>query len=121
IDVAEERDEMLVDLGVDTALEGVEGAEEGVNGPIEVRGLPAQLVDALGGCGRATKDRSLDLFHVIFEAGDHRGVIIDDLVQDRPQAGGRSYFEELRTVFEAPPGAAELAGHPVPNRDQEAT
>ena len=110
---------VFADLGVDGALEGVKDAQERMDSSVEVGGFPAQFVDALGGGGRAPKDGRLHLFDVVFQAGHHRGVVVDDLVQDGPQGATGAFLEELGAAFKARPGAAQVTGGPLSDRDQE--
>ena len=72
VDVTEKRPELLADVWIARPLQGVERPEQRVHGPVEVRGFPAQFVDPLRGRRRAAKDRRLDLFDVVLQAGDHR-------------------------------------------------
>ena len=81
-----------------------------MHGAVEVGRLAAQEVDALGRRGGRAEDRPLDLLDVALEALDHRRVVVDHLVQHRPQDGGRSLLEQLRPLLEPQPRAVQVAG-----------
>jgi hypothetical protein len=100
IDVAEERHQPIAHRQVRAAHERVERAEQRVHGPVEVRDLAPQLVDPLSGRSRATEHGGLHFLDVAFEALDHGRVVVDDLVQDRPQRRHRPLPQQFRPALE---------------------
>ena len=58
-----------------------------MDGAVEVGRLVAQRVDPLGGRHAAGEHGRLDLVDVPLEPGNDGRVIVNDLVQDRPERG----------------------------------
>ena len=59
--------------------------EQRVDGTVEVGRLVAQRVDPLGGRDAAGEHGGLDLVDVALQPGYHGRVVVNDLVQDRPE------------------------------------
>ena len=57
------------------------------------------------------EDLLLDLLDVVVDPGDDRRVVVDDLVEDRPDDRGRAGPEQVRVLLEAPAraGCSSLA------------
>ena len=91
-----------------------------MHGAVEVGRLAAQEVDPLGRRGGAAEHGRLDLLDVLLEPFQDGRVVVDDLVQDRPQDRGRALLEQLRATLEPQPGAVEIAGHALAHGDHEA-
>ena len=69
----------------------------------------------------AGEDGALDLLDVPLQLGDDRGVALDHLVEDGPQRGGRPEPQQLGMLLEPLPGGVQLAGHALPDGDDEVT
>src|SRR5690242_15276495 len=87
---------------------------------IEVRGLPAELVDPLGGGGRAAEHRRFHRLDVSLEPLDHGRVIVADLVQPRPPHSSATLLPSPRPALEPFPAAAKVARRPRSHNDDEA-
>ena len=118
--VAEVRHELVGDGAERSTLERVDRRQQRMDGAVEVADLAAQEVDPLGRCGRAREHGLLDLLDVPLEAFDHRRVVVDDLVEDRPEHRVGTGSQEILVLLEAQAGRVELAGHSLPHRDHEA-
>ena len=62
----------------------------------------------------------LDLLDVGLEPLDDRRVVVDDLVEDRPQHRGRALLEQLRAGLQPQPRAVQVAGDALAHGDDEA-
>ena len=116
-DVAEVALELLVDRGVGAALERLERRQQRERRPVELDHLALEEVDALGRIGGVLEDLLLDLLDVVLDPGDDRRVVVDDLVEDRPDDGAGAALEQLRVLLQPPAGRLQLAGGPVADRD----
>src|SRR2546427_7966717 len=100
MDVAKVGNELAVDRAEDAALEAVDRHEERVHGAIEVTHLAPEEVDPLRLRDSACEDRRFDVLDVALEAFDHWGVVVDDLVEDRPQDGDGTRLQQLGMLLE---------------------
>ena len=62
----------------------------------------------------AVEDFSLDFAHVVFDAGDDRLVVVDDVVDDGVQDRSGSALQQFRSVFQARAHTAERGRRVVP-------
>src|SRR5215471_7710539 len=69
------------------ALDRGDHGEQRVDGAVEVGRLVAQRVDPLGGRDAAGEHRGLDLVDVALEPANDGRVVVNDLVEDRPERG----------------------------------
>ena len=121
VDVPEELRQLLAHLDVRAALERLEWRQQRMDGAVEIGGLAAQEVDPLGGRGRSAEHGLLDLLDVLLEALDHRCVVIDDRVEDRPQDRRRALLEQFGPLLEPFPRAVEVARLALADGDHEPT
>ena len=63
------------------------------------------------------EDLGLDLGDVVVDPVDDRLVVVDDLVEDRPDGRRRARLEQLRMRLELLAHAGQLAGGPVADGD----
>ena len=73
------------------------------------------------GAAAPAKTVRLDLLDVALEPLDDRRVVVDDLVEDRPQHRGRALAEQLRPLLEPQPGAVQVARDALADGDHEAS
>ena len=80
-----------------------------MHGARELGDLAAQEVDAPGLVALVAEDGALDLVDVVLQALDHRLVVVDDLVEHRPEDRRRAELRYLRMLLEALARAAQVA------------
>jgi hypothetical protein len=124
VEVVADVAEVLRDGGLDVeqraAREPGHRGEQRVHGAVEVAHLAAELVDALNRRGGAGEDDLLELLDVTLDLLDHRRVVVDDLVEDRPERRRRPCTQQLRALLQAQPGSVEVARRALAHGDQEA-
>ena len=94
--------------------------EQRVHGAVEVAHLAAQQVDPLDRRDAAGEDRLLDLLDVALELLDDRRVVVDDLVEDRPQRRQRPLAQQLRPLLQPQPRGVQVARRALADGDDEA-
>ncbi len=90
-----------------------------MHGAVEVAHLAAQVVDPLHGRDRAREHELLDLLDVALELDDDGRVVVDDLVEDRPQRRRRALAQERRARLQAEPRPVQVARRALAHRDHE--
>ena len=98
------------------------GASSGLHGAVELDHLALQEVDArVGSACSSLEDLLLDLLDVVVDPVDDREVVVDDLVEDRPDRRRGPELEQVGALLELAPRAAcsSLAG-PVADGDHVA-
>ena len=119
VDVTEERHQAARDLRIDPALQALERSQQGMDRTGEVGRLTTQPVDPLGRRGRATEHDLLDLVDVLLEAGDDRRVVVDDLVEDRPQHGACTQPQQVGPALQMQPGGVQVGHLALAHGDHE--
>ena len=77
---------------------------------MELDHLALEEVDALGRVEALLEDLVLDLLDVVLDARDDREVVVDDLVEDRPDDRRGPALEQVRALLESPArGTSSLA------------
>jgi hypothetical protein len=90
-----------------------------MDGAVEVAHFTTEEVDPLGRRRRTGEDGPLDLLDVPLEAFDNRRVVVDDLVEDRPQHRVGACPQEILVLLEPKAGGVELACNSLAHRDHE--
>ena len=115
--VAEVAAQLLVHVRKGPALQRLERRQQRRGRVVELDHLALQEVDALGRVGALAEDLGLDLGDVRVDPVDHRLVVVDDLVDDRPHGRRRARLEQFGMRLELLADAGELAGGAVAHGD----
>ena len=112
VDVAEVRAHVLVQERERPAGEPVERVEQRAHAAQELHELALEEVDPLRRVVLLRREhRVLDLVDVALEAVQDRQVVVDDVVDDRPEDGAGAAREELGPLLDASCGSRR-AGSP---------
>ena len=100
-DVAEVAAQLLGDAGRRPRSSASSGGEQRADGAVELDHLALEEVDALGrvGCS-SSKTSVLDLLDVVLDARDDGLVVVDDLVEDRPDDRGRAELQQIGVLLQ---------------------
>ena len=87
---------------------------------VELDHLALEEVDPLGRVGGLLEDLLLDLGDVVVDPVDDRLVVVDDLVEDRPDRRRGPLLEQVGAILEPLAGVAEVARRAVADGDHVA-
>ena len=85
-----------------------EDAHQRVDRALEFDDLGEQRVDAFGHRRVAAEQLVLDLVDVVLQAGDHRRIFVDHLVENRVQDRLRAHAQQFRGALQPVPDQAEI-------------
>ena len=111
-DVAEVAAQLLVHVREGAALERLQRRQQRRRRLVELDHLALEEVDALGRVGLLGEDLGLDLADVVVDPVDDGRVVVDDLVDDRPDRGRGPGLEQLRVGLEVLAHALSLLAAP---------
>ena len=100
--------------------EQIERLQQRVHRAVELGQLATQEVDPLRLVAALAEDVDLDLLDVVLDPRHDRLVVVDDLVRDRPDGGGRPFAQELGLGLQALARLVQLARRAVADDDHVA-